>query len=251
MTPKQDLSVSIPPASSYRLARLFRECMKAAEHDHGIKLRDEDWQLVNAMAGVREVIRREIDSRRGLEWVDGSPLENASMGIGTELTLADVADRLDVTVEAVRRRVMRGTLPALKDDRGRWLIPESALSAPTERIAVNYVWSPQECEDALDAIDLKLDELRFTSRVLDALEGDEADPELLVVIGELRGHVQKLASGWAALTDAFVIYAIGEYECTPLEMATAFNAFWGALHRKQESLNLLRQVAPDEVLVSQ
>jgi hypothetical protein len=46
-----------------------------------------------------------------------------------EIGLAQVAALVGVTRQAIAARIHRQSLPARKDDRGRWLVPRSALEA--------------------------------------------------------------------------------------------------------------------------
>ena len=48
-----------------------------------------------------------------------------------ELTVAQAAAQLGLSVDTVKRRAQKGKLPARQDDRGRWLVTLDTPEAPT------------------------------------------------------------------------------------------------------------------------
>jgi len=57
----------------------------------------------------------------------GRKVVEMGSGSGSELSLAEVAAARNTSRQAVLAQVHRGTLPARKDERGRWRVPVAAI----------------------------------------------------------------------------------------------------------------------------
>ena len=115
------------PIVSVQVAPYLRSALKQAAHNDGRTFTPEVWAWVDDLEAVLAIYRRVVSGVGGGGNEGLEPVRVESM---PEMTCSEAAGRLGVTSEAVRRKCIRGTLPARQDASGKWLVrAESVLVA--------------------------------------------------------------------------------------------------------------------------
>lgn len=122
-----DGCVVIPAQVANVWAPLLRAAMREATRRDGVRYRDDVWAELEAL----EEAAAQLQARRAGVVRDVVPTTPASLspdsldGMGgprRETDVGGAAEVLGCSPQAVTARIRRGTLPARKDDRGRYLI---------------------------------------------------------------------------------------------------------------------------------
>lgn len=116
--------VAVSPAQAEIVAPLLRRALERARSVDGWRAPNALWSLVDELdrAACMSRSRREV-----VDEVVATTGKRLSVGIlesmeSGEVDVSEVSRRLRISRQAVLRRISRGTLPARRGARGRWLV---------------------------------------------------------------------------------------------------------------------------------
>jgi hypothetical protein len=113
---------------------------------------------------------------------------------GNKVSVYEAADTLGITVDAIRKRIQRGTIPHQKDEDGRvWVLLDVASSlhdaaASTVADAGEHAYRPEDRDELVDSLKDQVEYLRQVIETRD-LELQRKDS----IIAALTQHIPELA----------------------------------------------------------
>jgi hypothetical protein len=107
-----------------------------------------------------------------------------------DLTLAEAADRLGLSRDALRKRCDRGLIPGAYKLDGRWLIPSVSLTGPTDRPTSPEVRTADRSDMTGQAVTAAIEAL-----VAQLAEKDRQIAELHALLDQARAGQPALTTG--------------------------------------------------------